>query len=76
VARKLSFWINRADFVRQYQRVDGFWLPYREETSVEVKMYGRRVFTVDLQQYVINAERSLPGWSGDMRVTPFSTLRP
>src|SRR6202795_1983175 len=30
-ARKLSFWIQRADFVRQYQKIDGFWLPRSEE---------------------------------------------
>jgi hypothetical protein len=42
-AKKPSFWINQADFVRQYQRIDGFWLPVRDETYVEVKMYGRRV---------------------------------
>ena len=58
-AKKPSFWINRADFVRQYQRIEGFWLPYRDETSVEVKIYGRRVFTVDHQQYVIKAANSL-----------------
>jgi len=39
--------------------IDGFWLPYRDETSVEVKMYGRRVFTVDHQQYVINPANPL-----------------
>ena len=53
-AKKPSFWVNRADFVREYQRIDGFWLPLRDETSVEVKMYGRKVFTVDHQQYIIN----------------------
>src|SRR5882762_3947487 len=58
-AKKPSFWINRADFIRQYQRIDGFWLPYRDETSVEVKMYGRRVFTVDHQEYVINPANPL-----------------
>ena len=63
-AKKPSFWINRADFVRQYQRIDGFWLPYRDETSVEVKIYGRRVFTVDHQQYVINP---LQAETGGMR---------
>ncbi len=63
-AKRPSFWVNRADFVRQYQRINGFWLPCRDETSVEVKMYGRRVFTVDHQQYVINADRSLPSLSG------------
>ena len=53
-AKKPSFWINRADFVREYQRIDGFWLPFRDQTFVEVKMYGRKVFTIDHQQYVIN----------------------
>jgi outer membrane lipoprotein-sorting protein len=65
-AKKPSFWINRADFVRQYQRIDGFWLPCRDETSVEVKMYGRRVFTVDHQQYVINPANPLQADTGDI----------
>ena len=65
-AKKPSFWINRADFVRQYQKIDGFWLPLRDETSVEVKIYGRRVFTVDHQQYVINPANPLQAGTGDM----------
>jgi hypothetical protein len=65
-AKKPSFWINRADFVRQYQRIDGFWLPCRDETSVEVKMYGRRVFTIDHRQYVINPANPLQAETGDM----------
>jgi hypothetical protein len=79
-AKKPSFWINRAEFVRQYQRIAGFWLPFRDETSVEVKIYGKKVFTIDHQQYVINADSPLPGWSGDigenMLVAPSPTLRP
>jgi hypothetical protein len=79
-AKKPSFWINRAEFVRRYQRIDGFWLPYRDETSVEVKMYGRRVFTVDHQQYVINADGPLQGSNGDTGgntlVAPSAALRP
>jgi outer membrane lipoprotein-sorting protein len=65
-AKKPSFWINRADFVRQYQRIDGFWLPRRDETSVEVKMYGRRVFTVDHQQYVVNPANPLRAGTGEI----------
>jgi len=79
-AKKPSFWINRVEFVRQYQRIAGFWLPFRDETSVEVKMYGKRVFTIDHQQYVINADGPLQGSSGDtggnMPVAPSATLRP
>lgn len=55
-AKKPSFWISRADFVREYQRIDGFWLPSKDETLVEVKMYGRKVFTVDHQNYVVNSD--------------------
>jgi outer membrane lipoprotein-sorting protein len=65
-AKKPSFWINRADFVRQYQRIDDFWLPCRDETSVEVKIYGRRVFTVDHRQYVINPANPVQAEAGDM----------
>ena len=65
-AKKPSFWVNRADFVRQYQRIDGFWLPYRDETHVEVKIYGRRVFTVDHQQYLINSAIPLQAQTGDL----------
>ena len=65
-AKKPSFWINRADYVRQYQRIDGFWLPCRDETSVDVKMYGRRVFTVDHQQYVIDPANHREAKKGDM----------
>jgi hypothetical protein len=54
-AKKLSFWINDVQFVRQFQKIDGFWLPYRDETSVEVKKFGRKTFTVDHQRYVINS---------------------
>src|SRR5712692_410238 len=63
-AKKPSFWVNRADFVRRYQRLGGFWFPYRDETSVEVKIYGRRVFTVDHQQYVINPSNPLQAETG------------
>jgi hypothetical protein len=65
-AKKPSFWINRADFVRQYQRIDGFWLPCRDETTVEVKMYGRRVFTVDHEQYVINPANPIQAETGSI----------
>ena len=37
-AKKLSFWIQRADFVRQYQRIDGFWLPEEDQTLVQVRL--------------------------------------
>jgi hypothetical protein len=53
-AKKLSFWIERADFVRQYEKIGGFWLPQRDETFVQVRLYGKKVLTIDHQDYVVN----------------------
>lgn len=58
-AKKLSFWIKHADFVRQYRSIDGFWLPYRDETVVEVRASGTQVFRIEHRQYVINAADNL-----------------
>jgi hypothetical protein len=43
-----------------------FWFPLRDETFVDVKMYGRRVFTVDHQQYVIDPANHLQAEQRDM----------
>jgi len=57
-AKKLSFWINSADFVRQYQKIDGFWLPERDQTLVQVRLYGKKILKIEHQNYVVNAGQS------------------
>jgi hypothetical protein len=57
-ATKLSFWIQRADFVRQYQKVDAFWLPEEDQTLVQVRMYGKKVLKIEHRNYVVNAGQS------------------
>jgi hypothetical protein len=53
-AKKLSFWIERADFVRQYEKIDQFWLSRRDETFVQVRLYGKKVLTIDHRNYTVN----------------------
>jgi hypothetical protein len=60
-AKKLSFWIQRADFVRQYQKIDGFWLPQKDQTFVQVRLYGKKVLTIAHQNYVVNATPNKDG---------------
>jgi hypothetical protein len=52
-AKKLSFWIEQANFVREFQKIDGFWLPQRDETFVQVRMYGHKVLVIDHQNYTV-----------------------
>jgi hypothetical protein len=57
-AKKLSFWIQSADFVRQYQKIDGFWLPEKDQTLVQVRLYGKKLLTIEHRNYVVNAGQS------------------
>jgi hypothetical protein len=60
-ARKLSFWIQQADFVRQYQKIDNFWLPQRDMTFVDVRLYGKKVLTIDHHDYSVNLSVAIDG---------------
>jgi len=57
-AKKLSFWIERVEFVREYQKIDGFWLSKKDETHVQVRMYGKKVLTIDHQNYIVTGVRN------------------
>ena len=57
-ATKLSFWIQRADFVRQYQKIDGFWLSEKDQTLVQVRLYGKKILKIEHRNYVVNADQS------------------
>jgi len=57
-ARRPSFWIQRADFVRQYQKINGFWLPQSDQTLVQVRLYGKKVLTIAHEDYVVNAAQN------------------
>lgn len=59
-AKKLSFWITRADFVREYQKVGDFWLPAKDETHVDVKLYGKKILTIEHFTDTVNGVKSAP----------------
>jgi hypothetical protein len=53
-ARNPSFWIKRVNWVRDYRKVDGFWLPARDYTVTQVRIFGEKHLIIDYQDYVIN----------------------
>lgn len=53
-AKNPSFWIKRAEFVRSYQKIGEFWLPSRDETNVEMKIFGEKALVIDHRDYAIN----------------------
>lgn len=57
-AKKLSFWITRADFVRQYEKIGDFWLPAKDETLVEVRLYGKKILCIEHHINTVNGVTS------------------
>ena len=53
-AKRPSFWIERADFIRQYQKIGQFWLPLKDETVVHVRLKGIKILTIDHGDYAVN----------------------
>ena len=63
LAKSPSFWIKQVDFVRDYHKIDGFWLLSREEAVSAIRIFGKETLTVDYQNYTVNkvgAGQSLP----------------
>ena len=56
-AKSPSFWVVRAPFVREYQRVDGFWLPLQDETRTEIRFAGPYVLRIQYADYHITAKQ-------------------
>jgi hypothetical protein len=59
-AKKLSFWITRADFVRQYEKIGDFWLPAKDQTFVDVRLYGRKILSIEHHINSINGVTTAP----------------
>ncbi|MGC2400261.1 MAG: hypothetical protein WA510_10780 [Acidobacteriaceae bacterium] len=63
LAKSPSFWIKQVDFVRDYQKIGGFWLLSREEAVSVIRIFGKETLTVDYRNYTVkglSAGRSLP----------------
>ncbi len=54
LAKSPSFWIKQVDFVRDYQKIDGFWLLSREEAVSAIRIFGKETLTVDYRNYTVN----------------------
>lgn len=53
-AKNPSFWIKRVDWTRRYGKVGGFWLPVRDESVTDVRIFGKKKLTIEYQDYVVN----------------------
>jgi hypothetical protein len=74
--KRPSFWIAREEFVRQYQKIDGFWLPQKDETLIHVRLYGSKLLAIDHWNYVVNHAVDSPSNTYTARERPSGMCTP
>jgi hypothetical protein len=52
-AKNPSFWIKRVEFVRRYQKLGEFWLPLKDESITQVRIFGKNILTIDYANYEV-----------------------
>lgn len=52
-AQMPSFWTRKIEFVREYQKIGPFWLPAKDESLVQVFIFGKSHVTVEHSNYQI-----------------------
>ncbi len=62
-AKNPSFWLKRVDFVRRYQKIGEFWLPLKDETITELRIHGKKILTIDHQDYTVNGGEGEHGYA-------------
>jgi MoaA/NifB/PqqE/SkfB family radical SAM enzyme len=50
-AQRPSFWVRKTNFVHEYARFGGFWLPVSNRTEVQLLLFGRSTMSIDYYQY-------------------------
>ncbi len=57
-AKSPSFWVTHSSFKRHYQKVGDFWLPLKDVSLAQVKVFGTRVLTIDYGEYMVEGKPS------------------
>jgi len=58
-AKNPSWWIKKVTIRQSYQKLGDFWLPARNESVSQVRIFGRSLFTINYQEYEVLETRSL-----------------
>jgi hypothetical protein len=58
-AQNPSFWTKKSEIHHEYMKVDGFWLPRRNESVSYIRLGGRATLTIEYSNYrVISSQTS------------------
>jgi hypothetical protein len=57
LAQNPSFWTKKSEIHHEYMKVQGFWLPARNESVSYIRLGGRATLTIEYKDYRVNDAR-------------------
>ena len=57
-AKSPSFWTRKVEYEKTYQKVGEFWLPWREDATSEIRIFGKSVARVEHSGYQLEVKSS------------------
>jgi hypothetical protein len=51
-----SFWTRHVEFVRSYAKFGDFWLPTKDATVADIRLYGRKILNIEHYDYVLEVQ--------------------
>jgi outer membrane lipoprotein-sorting protein len=71
-----SIWVSHTEIAYRWEKIDGFWLPARNQSVTQVRMGGRAVLTIDYSNYQITGvnRAAAPGSHGDQSLPAPSSV--
>jgi hypothetical protein len=66
-ARNPSRWTKQSDFHHEYERLDGFWLPAKNDTLTQLHLLGQSHLTIEYKDYQVTRAEGANGGSGGVR---------
>lgn len=72
-AKNPSWWITKVDIQHSYKKVGEFWLPGRNETVTQVRIFGQSLLVIEYKNYELTEVRPLEAAS-TARPSPYDGL--
>lgn len=58
-AKNPSWWTTKINIQHSYRKIGDFWLPARNETVTQVRIFGQSLLTIEYEDYELTEARSL-----------------
>lgn len=58
-AKNPSWWTTKIDIQHSYRKIGDFWLPARNETVTQVRIFGQSLLTIEYKDYELTEARSV-----------------